>query len=117
MSDSEAMNPDELGLVLKHVMKLLVERRFNELEEASGGMGLSADDIEGAVDDIGSRLAMPPETVWRDLRARAVRNQPGAFEVTMELWNARGRTPHTVEVTVQERNGKPMVVIDDVIVG
>lgn len=111
------MSPDELGLVLKHVMKLLVERRFDELEEASGGLGLGADDIKGAIDDAGSSLVMPPENVWRDLRARAVRNQPGAFEVTMELWNVRGRTPHTVELTVQERNGKPVVVIDDIIVG
>jgi hypothetical protein len=111
------MNPEELGLVLKHVMKLLVERRFTELEEAADGLGLSADDIEGAIDDIGSPLAMPPENAWRDLRPRAVRNQPGAFEVTMALWNSRGRTPHTVEITVKDQHGKPVVVIDDVIVG
>ncbi|MBK8500501.1 MAG: hypothetical protein IPL52_17190 [Flavobacteriales bacterium] len=111
------MSPDELGLVLKYAMKLLVERRFNELEEASGGMGLNADDIGGAIDDIGSPLAMPPENVWRDLRPRAVRNQPGAFEVSLELWTARGRTPHTVELTVQERNGRPVVAIDDIIIG
>lgn len=111
------MDPNELGLVLKHVMRLLVERRFDELEEASGGIGLSADDIEGAIDDIGSPLAMPPENVWRELRPRAIRNQPGAFEVSMELWTARGRTPHTVELTVQERNGRPAIAIDDVIMG
>ncbi len=110
------MDPDELGLVAKHVMKLLVERRFDELEGASGGLGLSADDIEGAIDDTGGPLAMPPENMWRELRPRAIRNQPGAFEVSMVLWNARGRTPHTVELTVQERNGKPVVVIDDIIV-
>lgn len=111
------MNPDELGLVAKHVMKLLVERRFDELEEASGGVGLSADDIEGAIDDIGSPLAMPPENVWRDLRARSVRNQPGAFEITLELWTAYGRTPHTAELTVQERKGRPAISIDDIIIG
>lgn len=111
------MDPNELGLVLKHVMKLLVERRFDELEKASGGGGLGADDIEGAVDDVGAPLVMPPDNVWRDLRARSVRNQPGAFDVTMELWTARGRTPHTVELTVQERSGRPVIAIDDIIVG
>lgn len=111
------MNPDELGLVLRHAMKLLVERRFDELEEASGGLGLSADDIEGALDDIGVTLVMPPENVWRDLRPRAIRNQPGDFEVTMELWTARGRTPHTADLTVRELNGRPTVAIDDIIVG
>ena len=111
------MDPNELGLVLKHVMKLLVEHRFDELEEASGGMGLSADDLEAAIDDIGSPLTMPPENVWRELRPRAVRNQPGAFEVTLGIWTVKGRTPHTVEVTTQERNGRPVLVIDDIIVG
>ncbi len=111
------MNPGELGLVAKHVMKLLVERRFAELETAADGAGLSADDLEGALDDIGTTLVMPPENTWRDLRARAVRNQPGTFELTLELWTARGRTSHTVELTVQERNGRPSIVVEDIIVG
>lgn len=110
------MSPDELGLVLKHVMKLLVERRLTELEAASDGAGLGADDIEGALDDIGVTLVMPPENAWRDLRPRAVRNLPGAFEVSLNLWTARGRTPHTVELAVQERNGRPVIAIDDIIV-
>lgn len=111
------MSPNDLSLVAKHVMKLLVERRFDELEAASNSEGLPADDIEGALDDIGAVLVMPPENTWRDLRARAVRNRPGAFELTLELWTARGRTSHTVELTVQERNGRPSIVVDDIILG
>ncbi len=110
------MSPDELGLVAKHVMKLLVERRFDELEDASGGVGLNADDMEGAIDDISSPLAMPPENTWRDIRARAVRNQPGAFEFSLALWTVRGRTSNTVELTVHSKNGRPVVEVDDIIV-
>lgn len=110
------MGPNELGLVAKHVMKLLVERRFDELEEATGGKQLSADDMEGAVDDIGVPLAMPPELGWKDLRVTAVRNWPGAFSVQLNLWTARGRTPYTVELTVHEKDGKPVIELDDIIV-
>jgi len=110
------MSPDELGLVAKHLMKLLVERRFEELEEASGGSGLSADDMEGALDDIGSTLVMPAETVWRDIRPRAVRNVPDAFELSLDLWTKGGRSGSTVELMIQLRGGRPVVVIEDIIV-
>lgn len=111
------MGPNELGLVAKHVMKLLVERRFDELEEATGGKQLSADDMEGAVDDIGSPLVMPPEPSWKDLRVTAVRYWPGAFSVQLNLWTSRGRTSNTVELTIHENNGKPVIEVDDIIVG
>ncbi|HRH69810.1 MAG: hypothetical protein JNL43_08580 [Flavobacteriales bacterium] len=110
------MSPNDLTLVAKHVMKLLVERRYDELEEATGGKQLSADDMEGAMDDIGIPLVMPPEPSWRDLRVTAVRNWPGAFSVRLNLWTSRGRTSNTVELTIYERNGKPVIEVDDIIV-
>lgn len=111
------MSPNDLTLVAKHVMKLLVERRFEELEEASGGAGLSADDLEGAVDDIGATLVMPAESYWRDLRPRAVRNLPDAFELSLDLWSARGRTSSSAELMIQQKGGRPTVVVEDIIVG
>ncbi len=110
------MSPNDLTLVAKHVMRLLVERRFDELEEASGGEGLSADDMEGAVDDVGSTLVMPPENVWRELRITPVRNWPGAFNLRLDLWTARGRTSNTVELTVHSKDGGPVIEVDDIIV-
>ncbi len=111
------MSPSDLTLVARHVMKLLVERRFAELEAASGGGGLSADDMEGAVDDIRSALVMPPENNWRDINPRAVRNVPDAFELSLDLYTKGGRSGSTVELVVQLRNGKPVVVVEDIIVG
>ncbi|MBL7964489.1 MAG: hypothetical protein JNM31_11685 [Flavobacteriales bacterium] len=110
------MDPNDLAHVARHVMKLLVERRFVELEEASGGSGLSADDMEGALDDIGTTLAMPPETYWRDLRIRSVRNLPDAYELTLEIWTMHGRTRNTVELMVRQRNGRPIAAIEEIIV-
>jgi len=110
------MSPNDLTLVAKHVMKLLVERRFDELEEATGGTRLSADDMEGAVDDVGSALVMPPENVWRDMRITPVRNWPGAYNLKLDMWTARGRTPNTVELTVHTKDGRPVIEVDDIIV-
>lgn len=110
------MSPDELGLVAKHVMKLLVEQRFVELEEATSGKRLSADDMAAAVEDIGSTLVMPPENVWRDLRVMPVRNWPGAFNVKLDLWTARGRTSNSVELTIYNKDSKPVIEVDDIIV-
>ena len=111
------MSPNELTLVAKHVMQLLVERRFEELEQATSGRRLGADDMEAAVDDIGAALVMPPENVWRELRITPVRNWHGAFDLRLELWTAHGRTSNTVELTVHEKNGLPVIEVDDIIVG
>ncbi|MBP6389651.1 MAG: hypothetical protein KA352_02070 [Flavobacteriales bacterium] len=110
------MGPNELSLVAKHVMKLLVEQRFNELEAATGGTRLSADDMAAAVEDVGSALVMPPENVWRDLRVMPVRNWPDAYNVKLDLWTARGRTANSVELTIHSKNGKPVIEVDDIIV-
>lgn len=110
------MSPNDLTLVAKHVMKLLVERRFDELEDATGGTRLSADDMEAAVDDVGGALVMPPENVWRDIRITPVRNWTGAFNLKLDLWTSRGRTSNTVELTVHSKNGVPVIEVDDIIV-
>ncbi|HQW05016.1 MAG: hypothetical protein IPH05_11325 [Flavobacteriales bacterium] len=110
------MSPNDLSLVAKHVMKLLVERRFDELEAATNATRLSAEDIEGAVEDIGAALVMPPEPSWKDLRVTAVRNWPGAYAVELHLWTANGRTPHTVELTIHTKDGQPVIELDDIIV-
>lgn len=110
------MSPNELSLVARHVMKLLAERRFEELEEATNGQRLSADDMEGAIDDLGAALVMPPENTWRDLEVAAVRNWPGAYNVRMALWTKNGRTKHTVDLTVRSEGGKPVIEVDDIIV-
>ncbi len=111
------MSPNELGLVAKHVMKLLVERRFEELEEASGGVQLSADDMQDALSDLGAPLAMPPDRNWTTLNVQAVRNWPGAFQVSMDLYTTRGKSDRTVELTLHSKNGKPVIEVDDIPLG
>lgn len=108
------MSPEELGLVARHVCKLLVERRFEELEEASNGVRLSASAMEDALEDLGQPLVMPPEPSWSRINATSVRNWPGAYAVKVDLWTARGRSDMTVELTLHTRNGKPVIEVDDI---
>ena len=108
------MSPEELGLVARYVCKLLVERRFDELEEASNGVRLSAAAMEDALEDLGQPLVMPPEPSWRALNATAVRNWPDAYAVKFDLWTARGRSDLTVELTLHSKNGKPVIEVDDI---
>lgn len=109
------MGPDELGLVAKHVMKLLVERRYEELEQVTGGVRLSADAMVDAVEDIGAPLVTPPAAVWNALQVVAIRNWPGAFSIHVDLYTARGRSTHVVEMTVHEKNGRPVIEVDDIV--
>jgi len=109
------MSPNDLTLVAKHVLKLLVERRYDELEQATGGVRLSADAIMDAVEDLGAPLVMPPPAVWNNLQVTAVRNWPGAFSIHVDLYTANGRSTHVVEMTVHEKNGRPVIELDDIV--
>jgi hypothetical protein len=109
------MSPNDLTLVAKHVLKLLVERRYDELEQATGGVRLGADAIMDAVEDLGAPLVMPPPAVWNNLQVTAVRNWPGAFSIHVDLYTANGRSTHVVEMTVHEKNGRPVIELDDIV--
>ena len=109
------MSPNDLTLVAKQVVKLLAEQRYLELEQVTGGVRLSADAMVDAVEDIGAPLVMPPPTVWTNLKAVAVRNWPGAFSIHVDLYTARGRSTHVAEMTVHDKNGKPVIELDDIV--
>jgi hypothetical protein len=72
--------------------------------------------MEAAVEDVGARLVMPPETMWKDLRITPVRNWAGAFNLKLPLYTANGRTANSVELTVHTKNGRPVIEVDDIIV-
>lgn len=108
------MDPEALPSVARHVARLIVEGRFKELEAASGGVRLSAREMEEAVSEIGSSLAMPPKSHWQDLDAVAVRNAPGTYSVRFDLWTTAGKSDWSVELTLYSKNGKPVIEVDDI---
>ena len=107
------MDPSSIQMIARHVMKLLVERQFDELEEATDGVQLYASEIEDVVDEIGT-LVHPPEQTWHALHIQAVRNWPGAFNVRMDLYKTNGRSDYTVEMTLSDKNGKPVIELEEI---
>ena len=108
------MNPDELAPIARYVMKLLVERRYSELETASNGVRLSADDMEEALSELDKPLVMPSEAAWNRMETAALRNWPGAFSVRMDLWTANGKSDLCIELTLHSQNGKPVIEVDEI---
>ncbi len=108
------MEPEEPATIARYVMKLLVERRFAELETASHGVRLSADGMEDALADLGKPLVMPPATAWQRMESSAIRNRPGAYSVRMDLWTASGKSDLCVELTLYSRNGRPVIEVEDI---
>lgn len=108
------MDADLLPGIARQVAKFLVEGRYNELARASKGIRLSAEEIEDAISDIGSPLAMPPERVWEELDIVAIRHRPGTFSVQFDLWTARGRSEWTVELTLYSEQGVPVIEVDNI---
>jgi hypothetical protein len=108
------MNPEELGTIARYVVKLLVERRFAELETACNGVRLSAEDMEDALADLGRPLVMPPEPAWQRMESSAIRNWPDAYSVRMDLWTANGKSDLCVELTLYSKNSKPVIEVEDI---
>lgn len=108
------MEPEVIPLVAKQVAKLLVERKFQELAKVGSGAGLSADDMQEAIDDLGTPMAMPPEHTWEELDTTAVPGSPGRFFVVFDLWTARGRSDWSVELIIDGRKGRPMIDVENI---
>jgi hypothetical protein len=108
------MDAGELGTIARYVVKLLVERRFTELETACNGVRLSAEDMEDALSDLGRPLVMPPEPAWQRMESSAIRNWPDAYNVRMDLWTANGKSDLCVELTLYSKNGKPVIELEDI---
>jgi hypothetical protein len=108
------VDPENLASVARYVARLLVERRFEELEAASKGVRLKAPEMQSEIDEIGQPLVLPPESTWDELDAIAIRNQPGAFSVQFDLWTTKGKSDWTVELTLHSKNGKPVIEVDNI---
>lgn len=93
---------------------MLVERKFGELAQVGSGSGLSAVDMQEAVNEIGTSLVMPPERMWEELDITAVAHVPGRYFVVFDLWTARGRSDWSIELTIDGTSGKPRVDVDNI---
>jgi hypothetical protein len=108
MSDKE--NLKELVTL---ILKLLVEKNYNELERRSKGVRLSADDIELIIKEYNCQLIMPPSEAYELMEVVEVKGGKRWF-VVMPLWSQEeGRSDLTIELTVMKHGDSFVFEIDN----
>lgn len=111
------MNQEKLRRTVQHVMSLLENEAYGELESLSGGVRLSAEEMKEAVEGYGRKIACFPEAGYRELNVVEVRNSnPKQWSVNVPLvTKSEGRSDLTLSITLIE-SGTQMykVEIEDI---
>ncbi|MEQ5855006.1 hypothetical protein NFI08_04800 [Halomonas sp. EF61] len=113
MCNAERKIRDEL----QEVISLLVQKKYIELEEKSGGNRLKAYEIESAINEYGCDLAYPPEREFDSINMIEVfDSDPRRWSVRFDLWSEQeGKSDLSIELTIIEASNKNTVVeIDDI---
>lgn len=101
---------------MRHLVELLVEKKYDEIERMTGGQRLSSAELRQAVIDYGRILTIPPEDAWSRLDVVEVKasNRP-TFSVRFDLWANGKRSDLSIEVTFVEisPDGEFQVEVDD----
>jgi hypothetical protein len=102
--------------VVREVVAQLAAERYVDLERRTGGVRLSAGELDAAVRQYGRRLIEPPHPDDLLLDVAPIGDAtPPRWSVNVELWTAEeGRSDLTLELTVcAEPSGGYAVEIDD----
>ena len=109
---------DELQPVVRQVVELLVTKRYYELEAVTGGVRLSAAEIQAGIQEYGRRLVGPPEEAYGLMHAvRVVVAEHETWFVSMPLWTEEeGRSDLAVEMTVIFQDEATRIELDGILV-
>ena len=98
---------------VRGVVELLVSGNYDQLERATNGQRLSADEIRNALNDYGRKLVMPPIEAFEHLDVIEVEGKsPRQWSVRMDLWTEE-ESDLSIELTVIQPGTRMVVVIDD----
>lgn len=109
---------------LRMVVELLVQRKYVEIDEITGGNSWPAADVAQELEEDKVRLTMPPEDAFRDFHYRSlegvteqkVLNEgrecalqiyegntfPPSWLVNFDLWTEGGRSDYTLQLTFRQ---------------
>ncbi|HKG95318.1 MAG TPA: hypothetical protein VKA84_25590 [Gemmatimonadaceae bacterium] len=92
---------------VREAVELLARGEYGALEQRSGGVRLSADELRDAVRAYGRRVVAPPREAAPPLDVVAVAGaEPPEWSVAVPLWTAEeGRSDLTLELTVRAAPG------------
>ena len=94
----------EFEPLVRTVAAMLARREYTALEELSGGVRLSATDLERAVHEYGRTLSVPPPGQEPPLDVVEIRDRrPRRWAIYVPLWSREeDRSDLTLELTVIE---------------
>ena len=98
------------------VMELLAQRDYYGLEALTGGVRLSANEIEQAIRDYGRTVVLPP-LAGQDLldAIEVITAKSETWSVIMPFWTAEeGRSDLSVEMTIVIQDGEATIELDGI---
>ena len=95
------------------ILKLLVEKDYQELEKHSKGIRLSAQDIERTIKEYNCQLIIPPPDGYELMDVIEVRGDE-KWSIVMPLWSQEeGRSDLSIELTLIKDGDSFKFEIDD----
>lgn len=110
------MNNEIVGVV-RNIMRLLVDGKFDDLVTITHGRRLTAFEMQQAIKDYGRRLVMPPESAYSQLidMVFVEASAPSQWSIEMPLWTREeGQSDLSIELTVTQAEVAFDVQIDDI---
>ena len=101
---------------LRSILRLFIEKNYSALERKTGGVRLSAADIESAVRRYGRTLTFPPAQMFEGLDVIEVdRSNPKRYSLRFEFWTEEeGQSDLTLEATIVQDGGVLRWEIDNI---
>lgn len=101
--------------IARHVLTLLAEKRYGDLEQLTRGIRLGASDISNAVTGYGKTITSPPNDLFQFMDIIEVKSSLSRrWSVSIPVWTLEeGRSDLSAELTLIEDNGSLRVEFDD----
>jgi|688.fasta_scaffold05036_16 hypothetical protein len=107
---------DAINTAVEHVVNLLAERRYSDLEELTRSRRLTATQIEHAIKEYGREVISPPHVELLDADIVQVEGvSPPRYSVRYDLWTKEeGRSDLSIELTIQFEHYGLQVELDNI---
>lgn len=113
----EAKLSHKIENTVKFLVELLVDNRYQDIEDLTKGIRLDATQIRQAIDDYGRTLTRPPESEYSNLDVIEVQGtSPRKWSVRFDLWTEEeGRSDLSIELTLLDSGDDTLnVEIDNI---
>jgi hypothetical protein len=109
------MTQDSMESIVKSLVRLLVEKNYDEVVRSCSTSRLSALDLRNAIRDYGRTLTMPPDRVFETLEVLVVESDEyPTWYVPVDLWTEEeGRSDLTLELWIIKAEDQWLVELDD----